>query len=357
MIDICQLSSPHVTKRLPDPRDNDGRELVDREMRRMRDLRISVTDRCNFRCSYCMPKNEFSRKHIFLPRTDLLSFSEIVRLARLFVAEGVSKIRITGGEPLLRRDIEFLIADLAALGVEVTLTTNGSLLAGKARLLADAGLHRVTVSLDALDDSVFRRMNNVGFPVHQVLAGLEAATAAGLAPVKLNCVVRRGINDNQILPLARHFRGTGQILRFIEFMDVGTSNGWKMDEVLPSAHVLARLQSEFPLDPVDQNYPGEVAERWRYRDGAGEIGLISSVTRAFCRDCTRARLSPDGRLFTCLFAHHGHDLRAPLRAGVTDTQMARVIRTIWNNRNDRYSEIRGTPTASSKRIEMSYIGG
>ncbi|MFA9440185.1 GTP 3',8-cyclase MoaA [Uliginosibacterium sp. sgz301328] len=356
MIDTTQTTSTHVTQRQPDPKDGGG-ALVDREMRRMRDLRISVTDRCNFRCSYCMPKNEFSRKHVFLPRTDLLSFSEIVRIARLFVAEGVSKIRITGGEPLLRRDIECLIAELAALGTEVTLTTNGSLLADKARVLADAGLRRVTVSLDALDDSIFRRMNNVGFPVGQVLAGVEAAAAAGLAPVKLNCVVRRGVNDDQILPLARHFRGTGHILRFIEFMDVGMSNGWKMDEVLPSAQVLARLQAEFPLDPVDQNYPGEVAARWQYRDGTGEIGLISSVTQAFCRDCTRARLSPDGRLFTCLFANHGHDLRGPMRAGVGDAQLARMIRTIWNARGDRYSEIRGTPTAGSQRIEMSYIGG
>jgi cyclic pyranopterin phosphate synthase len=331
--------------------------LTDRRMRPLRDLRISVTDRCNFRCTYCMPRAKFGREHPFLPRFDLLSFDEIVRIARLFVAEGVSKIRITGGEPLLRRDLERLIADLADLGAEITLTTNGSLLAQKARTLADAGLRRVTVSLDALDDAIFRRMNDVDFPVQRVLAGVEAAAAAGLAPVKLNCVVRRGINDNQILPLARHFRGSGHILRFIEFMDVGTRNGWRMDDVLPSAQVLARIDAEFPLDPVDANYSGEVAERWRYRDGAGEIGVISSVTRAFCRDCTRARLSPEGWLFTCLFASHGHDLRAPLRGGADDAHMRRVIRAIWRSRNDRYSEIRGAAVADRERIEMSYIGG
>jgi len=322
----------------------------------MHDLRISVTDRCNFRCTYCMPKDKFGRDHAFLERGDLLSFEEITRVARVFVAEGVRKIRITGGEPLLRRQLERLIESLARLDVETTLTTNGALLAQKARSLADAGLNRVTVSMDALDDEVFGRMNDVGFPVARVLEGINAASAAGLGPVKVNCVVKRGVNDNQILPLAEHFRGSPHIPRFIEYMDVGNSNGWQMDAVLPSREVLARIEAVHPLQAVAPGYRGEVAERWRYRDGMGEIGVISSVTHAFCGDCTRMRLSPEGRLYTCLFAHQGHDLRAPLRGTEDDEALRRRIRAIWRGRDDRYSELRGEATRPDK-IEMSYIGG
>ena len=336
---------------------DDGGPLTDRRARPIHDLRISVTDRCNFRCTYCMPKDKFGREHAFLPRTDLLSFEEITRIARLFVAQGVAKIRITGGEPLLRKDLESLIAMLAPLGAELTLTTNGALLAQKARALADAGLNRVTVSLDALDDTIFRRMNDVDFPVERVLAGIDAAAAAGLAPVKVNCVVRHGVNDSQILPLARRFRGSGHILRFIEFMDVGMSNGWRMDQVLPSAEVLAQIGKEFPIEPIDPNYTGEVAERWRYLDGAGEIGVISSVTHAFCHDCTRARLSPEGKLFTCLFANQGHDLRVLVRSDLDDERVTAAIRNIGRARDDRYSEIRTAATTGRDKIEMSYIGG
>ncbi|MCK9382454.1 MAG: GTP 3',8-cyclase MoaA [Sulfuritalea sp.] len=331
--------------------------LVDRRNRRVRDLRISVTDRCNFRCVYCMPKAVFDHDHAFLPRAELLSFEEIVRIARIFVDQGVEKIRITGGEPLLRRHIENLIEQLAKLPVELTLTTNGSLLTKKARALRDAGLTRVTVSLDGLDDAVFKRMNDVDYPVSDVLDGIAAAAAAGLAPIKVNCVVKRGTNDDQILPLARHFRNSGHILRFIEFMDVGSSNGWRMDEVLPSADVIARINAEFPLQAIDANYHGEVAERWRYRDGAGEIGVISSVTQAFCATCTRIRLSTEGQLYTCLFARSGHDLRALLRQGADDDQLQRVIAAVWRGRDDRYSEIRTAATALPGKIEMSYIGG
>jgi cyclic pyranopterin phosphate synthase len=331
--------------------------LIDKRDRRLRDLRISVTDRCNFRCVYCMPKALFDHDHDFLPRTDLLSFEEIVRIARIFVDQGVEKIRITGGEPLLRRHIENLIEQLARLPVELTLTTNGSLLKKKARALKDAGLHRVTVSLDGLDDEVFKRMNDVDYPVSDVLDGIAAASAVGLAPIKVNCVVKRGSNDDQLLPLARHFRNSGHILRFIEFMDVGNSNGWRMDEVLPSRDVIARISATFPLEAVDANYSGEVAERWRYRDGAGEIGVISSVTRAFCSTCSRMRLSTEGQLYTCLFARGGHDLRALLRQGVDDVQLRRVIAGVWRGRDDRYSEIRTAATGLPGKIEMSYIGG
>jgi len=334
--------------------------LIDTRNRRVRDLRISVTDRCNFRCVYCMPKDVFGHDHAFLPRTELLSFEEIVRVARIFVDQGVQKIRITGGEPLLRRHVENLIEQLAKLPVELTLTTNGSLLAKKARALRDAGLQRVTVSLDGLDEAVFKRMNDVDFPVSDVLDGIAAAAAAGLAPIKVNCVVKRGTNDDQILPLARHFRNSGHILRFIEFMDVGNSNGWRMDEVLPSADVIARINEEFPLEAIDANYAGEVAGRWRYRDGAGEIGVISSVTQAFCSTCTRIRLSTEGQLYTCLFAGSGHDLRALLRQGAADDQLQRVIAAVWRGRDDCYSEIRTAATAlpgGRGKIEMSYIGG
>ena len=334
-------------------------ELVDRRGRRVRDLRISVTDRCNFRCVYCMPKEVFDDDYAFLPRKQLLSFEEIVRVAKIFVDQGVEKIRITGGEPLLRRHLENLIEQLARLPVEITLTTNGSLLAKKARALKDAGLDRVTVSLDGMDDVVFKRMNDVDFPVGDVLDGIAAAAAAGLAPVKVNCAVKRGTNDDQILPLARHFRHSGHILRFIEYMDVGSSNGWRMDEVLPSAEILARIHAEFPLEAIDANYPGEVAERWRYKDGGGEIGVISSVTQAFCSSCTRIRLSTEGQLYTCLFAQSGHDLRALLRQGAGDEALRREIAAVWRDRDDRYSEIRTAATVmpAAKKVEMSYIGG
>ncbi|MBS0368643.1 MAG: GTP 3',8-cyclase MoaA [Proteobacteria bacterium] len=332
--------------------------LLDSRGRPVRDLRISVTDRCNFRCVYCMPKAVFDKDYAFLPRESLLSFEEITRLARLFAAHGVSKIRLTGGEPLLRRNLEQLIAQLAAIpGLEVTLTTNGVLLPKKAAALKAAGLKRVTVSLDSLDDTVFRAMNDMDVPVADVLKGIDAATAAGLGPIKINMVVKRGLNDHEILPLARHFRGSGHILRFIEFMDVGSSNGWRMDDVVPSAEVVRRIHAEFPLEPVDPNYTGEVAERWRYKDGGGEIGVISSVTQAFCSTCTRARLSTEGRLYTCLFAQSGHDLRALLRNGRSDAELSAAIGHIWQGRGDRYSEIRTAETAALRKIEMSYIGG
>ncbi|MDQ1345498.1 MAG: 3,8-cyclase [Pseudomonadota bacterium] len=332
--------------------------LVDSLGRRVRDLRISITDRCNFRCVYCMPKALFGRDHPFLQRDELLSFEEIARIAQIFAGLGVEKIRLTGGEPLLRRHVESLVARLAAIpGIELTLTSNGSLLPLLARTLKDAGLRRVTVSLDALDDATFRRMNDVDFPVAEVLRGIDAAAAAGLTPLKINMVVKRGSNDGQILPLAEHFRGSGMILRFIEYMDVGSSNGWRMDEVLPSSEVVARIAARFPLEPIDANYPGEVAERWRYRDGAGEIGVISSVTQAFCRDCSRIRLSTEGKLYTCLFASSGHDLRALLRDGAGDAEIAAFISELWRGRNDRYSEIRHAATPAAKKIEMSYIGG
>jgi cyclic pyranopterin phosphate synthase len=332
--------------------------LRDLNNRPMRDLRISVTDRCNFRCVYCMPKTVFGRDYPFLPRQELLSYEEIVRLARLFAAQGVSKIRLTGGEPLLRKDIERLIEQLATIAdVELTLTTNGSLLANRARGLRDAGLHRVTVSLDALDDAVFKRMNDADYPVAKVLAGIEAAAACGLAPVKVNMVVKRGGNDCEILPMARHFRGSGHILRFIEYMDAGNANRWRMDEVVPSAEVVRRIDAEFPVEAIDPNYSGEVAERWRYRDGGGEIGVISSVTQAFCSDCTRIRLSTDGKLYTCLFANSGHDLRRLLRDGSDDEQLAAAITRIWQARDDRYSELRAAGVPVAHKIEMSYIGG
>jgi cyclic pyranopterin phosphate synthase len=331
---------------------------LDLRNRPMHDLRISVTDRCNFRCVYCMPKTVFGRDYPFLPRQEILTYEEIVRLARLFAAQGVAKIRLTGGEPLLRKDIERLIEQLAKIpGLELTLTTNGSLLATRARGLRDAGLQRVTVSLDALDDAVFKRMNDADYPVAKVLAGIEAAAACGFAPVKVNMVVKRGCNDHQILPMARYFRGSGHILRFIEFMDAGNANGWCMDEVVPSAEVIRRIDTELPLVTVDPNYSGEVAERWRYRDGSGEVGVISSVTQAFCSTCTRIRLSTEGKLYTCLFASSGHDLRKLLRDGSNDDELASAIADIWRKRDDRYSELRSAGVPVTHKIEMSYIGG
>jgi cyclic pyranopterin phosphate synthase len=332
--------------------------LVDTLGRPVRDLRISVTDRCNFRCIYCMPKEVFGRDYPFLPRAELLTFEEIERVARVFAGLGVEKIRITGGEPLVRRDLETLVGLLAGIdGLDLTLTTNGSLLAGKAAALEKAGLKRITVSLDSLDDGVFRAMNDVDFPVTRVLEGIDAALAAGLAPVKVNVVVKRGLNEESVLPMARHFRGTGVVLRFIEFMDVGHSNGWRLDDVVPSAEIVAAIDAELPLEPVEPAYRGEVANRWRYRDGSGEIGVISSVTQPFCGDCTRARLSADGRVYTCLFAVKGHDLRALLRDGASDEELTAAIADIWRARTDRYSELRSAATADLQKVEMSYIGG
>jgi cyclic pyranopterin phosphate synthase len=333
-------------------------EPLDTFKRPLRDLRVSVTDRCNFRCVYCMPKEVFGKDFQFLPRGEILSFEEIERLVRVFVGLGVQKVRLTGGEPLVRRNIERLVEMLAKVSdLDLTLTTNGSLLAGKARTLRDAGLKRVTVSLDSLDDEVFKSMNDVDFPVARVLEGMDAADAAGLAPIKVNMVVKRGLNENSILPMARHFRGTGRILRFIEYMDVGSSNGWRLNDVVSAREIVATIDRELPLEPVEKNYPGEVAERWCYRDGSGEIGVIASVTQAFCADCTRARLSADGSLYTCLFATVGHDLRGLVRSDATDSQIADSIAAIWTARDDRYSELRSEETAGLKKIEMSFIGG
>jgi GTP 3',8-cyclase len=327
--------------------------------RPLRDLRISVTDRCNFRCVYCMPKEIFGRDFQFLARSELLTFEEVARLACVFVALGVEKLRLTGGEPLVRRDLERLVGRLAGIdGVrEIAMTTNGSLLAATARALKEAGLGRVTVSLDSLEDEVFQAMNDVGFPVARVLEGIEAAAAVGLRPVKVNMVVKRGVNEASVLPMARYFRGSGHILRFIEYMDVGTTNGWRLDEVLPAAEIIRMIGDEWPLEPIDPNYRGEVASRYRYRDGGGEIGVIASVTQPFCRDCTRARLSANGELYTCLFASRGHDLRGPLRAGATDEQIAGQLRSIWSGRDDRYSELRSAATLPRAKVEMSHIGG
>jgi cyclic pyranopterin phosphate synthase len=331
-------------------------DVLDTFGRPLRDLRISVTDRCNFRCVYCMPKEIYGRDHPFLERRELLSFEEIARVAGVFVAGGVRKLRITGGEPLVRRDLERLVAQLAELDVDLTLTTNGSLLARKAQLLADAGLARVTVSLDSLDDAQFRALNDVDFPVDSVLEGIDAAAAAGL-PVKVNAVVKRGANDDQIVPMAAFFRERGHTLRFIEYMDVGTTNGWRMDDVVPAREIVAALERAFGVEPVEASYRGEVARRYRYRDGTGEVGVIASVTEPFCGDCTRARLSAEGRLFTCLFAARGHDLRAVIRSGATDEELAETIRGVWTSRKDRYSELRSRATSGLPRVEMSYIGG
>jgi len=345
-----------------------GLPLSDALGRPLHDLRISVTDRCNFRCGYCMPKQVFDKHHEFLPHADLLSFEEITRLARVFVGLGVEKLRITGGEPLLRRHLETLIAMLAELRtpdgreLDLTLTTNGSLLTRKAAALKAAGLRRLTVSLDGLDDAVFQRMNDVGFPVSDVLDGIRAAQAAGLGPIKVNMVVQRGVNDGEILAMARHFRHSGVVLRFIEFMDVGATNGWRMDQVLPSAEVQRRIAAEWPLVPLSHSAPGETAERWAYTDGGGEVGFISSVTQAFCGDCNRARLSTEGRLYTCLFATRGHDLRGLLRGAepVHDAQLASAVAGVWTGRADRYSQLRGQGHATpegERRVEMHYIGG
>jgi len=344
------MREPHTFRVGTNPLDTLGRPL--------HDLRISVTDRCNFRCVYCMPKEVFGKDFQFLPRAEILTFEEIERLVRIFVGLGVLKIRLTGGEPLVRRDLERLVEKLARIGdLDLTLTTNGSLLAQKARSLADAGLRRVTVSLDSLDDATFKRMNDADFPVAKVLAGIEAARAAGLAPIKINMVTKRGLNESSIVPMARYFKGTGMTLRFIEFMDVGSTNGWRLDDVVPAREIVAMIDREMPLEPVQAGYRGEVAARYRYKDGTGEIGVISSVTQPFCADCTRARLSADGSLYTCLFATQGHDLRALLRGGASDDEITHAIAAVWTERTDRYSDLRSEETVGLHKIEMSFIGG
>lgn len=332
--------------------------LTDSFERPLRDLRISVTDRCNFRCIYCMPREVFGPDYHFLPREQLLAYEEIIRLARIFVAHGVKKIRLTGGEPLVRRDLEMLITMLANLPVmDLTLTTNGALLAQKAQALKQAGLRRVTVSLDSLDDDTFMAMNDVDFPVGRILEGIEAAKAVGLTPIKINMVVKRGVNEGSVLPIARYFRGKDYILRFIEYMDVGSTNGWQLDDVVPAGEIVALLNTEMPLEPIEPNYRGEVARRWRYKDGSGEIGIIASVTQPFCGDCTRARLSAEGKLYTCLFANSGFDLRQLLRSGATDAEISQIIASRWGRRDDRYSEERSSETINLPKVEMSYIGG
>jgi GTP 3',8-cyclase len=349
------MDAPLAFDGRPGPTDTLGRA--------MRDLRISVTDRCNFRCTYCMPKEIFGRDYAFLPREQLLTFEEITRLARVFVALGVEKLRITGGEPLVRRDLPELIAMLASIRrpdgaeLDLTLTTNGSALRALAGSLADAGLRRVTVSLDSLDDAVFGAMNGIDFPVERVLDGIDAAIEAGLAPVKINMVVRRGINESSVLPMARWARDTGVILRFIEYMDVGHSNGWRLDEVVPAAELIETVGGAWPIEAAEPSYRGEVAGRWRYLDGGGEFGVISSVSQPFCRDCTRARISAEGTLYTCLFAVEGHDLRALLRSEATVEEITGAIETIWLRRGDRYSELRSAATSTLPRIEMFAMGG
>jgi cyclic pyranopterin phosphate synthase len=335
-----------------------GPVLTDRRGRALHDLRISVTDRCNFRCTYCMPKEVFGKDFQFLERSQLLTFGEIHRLVRLFRDRGVEKVRITGGEPLVRRKLERLIEMLAYWDdLDLTLTTNGSLLKQKAHDLKNAGLKRITVSLDSLDDEVFRAMNDVDFPVQKVLEGIDEAAAVGLHPIKVNMVVQRGVNVDSVLPMARFFNAKGCILRFIEFMDVGATNGWRMEHVVPSRELVELIGRELPIEPLDPNYRGEVAERWRYKDGSGEVGFISSVTQAFCRDCTRARLSAEGQLYTCLFASNGTDFRGLLRSGASDAEISALLDKVWTARSDRYSEIRTAETAKLRKVEMSYIGG
>jgi cyclic pyranopterin phosphate synthase len=351
---------PESERTLPIPLLREATDrLADTRGRALRDLRISVTDRCNFRCVYCMPKEVFGPDYEFLPHAELLTFEEIVRVAKIFHRHGVKKIRLTGGEPLVRKDVEKLVAMLAdALpGVVLTLTTNGSTLKTKAKALKAAGLTRITVSLDSLDDATFKAMNGIGFPVAKVLDAIDAAAGAGLAPVKINMVVKRGVNDQHIVEMARYFKGSGNIVRFIEFMDVGTTNGWKMEHVVPSAEVVSRINEVFPCEPAHANYYGEVAKRWKYKDGSGEFGVISSVTEAFCGSCTRARLSSDGVMYTCLFASRGYDLKSLLRGGKSDEEIYEAIAAIWQRRDDRYSEIRTSETAKAPKVEMSFIGG
>ena len=338
---------------------NETMTLLDTLNRPLRDLRISVTDRCNFRCIYCMPKEKFGADHQFLQRSQILSFEETTRLARIFVSHGVRKIRLTGGEPLVRRDLHQLVGMLSAISpdLDLTLTTNGSLLVKQAPALKEAGLKRVTVSLDSLDDAIFKSMNDVDFPVQKVLEGMDAAAAAGLGPIKVNMVVKRGLNESSILPMARFFREKGYILRFIEYMDVGHTNGWRMDDVVSAAEIIKRIDAEMPLEPADPNYQGEVAGRWKYKDGSGEVGVVASVTQAFCRDCNRARLSAEGALYTCLFSIKGHNLRDLMRGGATDEELSQIITNLWGRRDDRYSELRSENTINLPKVEMSHIGG
>ena len=332
--------------------------LTDTLHRPLRDLRISVTDRCNFRCVYCMPKEVFGPDHQFLHRDQILTFEEITRLARIFVDYGVRKIRLTGGEPLVRRDLHLLVGMLAEIpDLDLTLTTNGALLPKQARALKDAGLKRVTVSLDSLDNEIFKAMNDVDFPVEKVLQGMDAAAAVGLGPIKVNMVVKRGLNESSILPMARFFREKGYILRFIEYMDVGHSNGWRLDDIVPAKEIVNMINAEMPLEPIDPNYRGEVAERWRYKDGSGEVGMIASVTQAFCSTCNRARLSAEGSLYTCLFAIKGHDFKSLLRGGATDAELSQMLARVWGKRTDRYSELRSENTIALPKVEMSHIGG
>ena len=328
--------------------------------RPFRDLRVSVTDRCNFRCRYCMPAEIYGERYEFLPREELLTFEEIARVVRVCVGLGAVKVRLTGGEPLVRRDLELLVADLAAVeGVDdLTLTTNAYLLPDKAAALRQAGLHRVSVSLDTLDDEVFREMNGRGFGTEKVLEGIAAAESAGFHPIKVNAVVQRGVNDHTIVDLARHFRERGHVMRFIEYMDVGNRNGWRMDHVVPADEIVARIDAEMPLEPVESGYRGEVALRYRYRDGGGEIGVIASVTKPFCGDCTRLRLSPEGSIYTCLFSSRGTDLRGPLRDGAGDDKLRSLVASVWSVREDRYSEIRTSLTEPVRdKVEMYHIGG
>lgn len=366
-IPVADLRYAHTIPFVPAQPEPANGLLADKLARPLRDLRISVTDRCNFRCVYCMPKEVFDKDYQYLPHNSLLSFEEITRITKIFIAHGVEKIRLTGGEPLLRKNIEKLIEMLSSLRtlegkpLDLTMTTNGSLLAKKAQSLKDAGLKRVTVSLDSLDETTFQRMNDVDFPVADVLNGIEVAHAVGLESIKVNMVVKGGMNDQEIVPMARYFKDKPVILRFIEYMDVGASNGWKMDEVIPSAEVIQRISASMPLKAINPNYTGETAARWAYEDGTGEIGVISSVTQAFCSDCNRARLSTEGKLFTCLFATAGHDLRALLRDNYTDEQIIAAVSHLWKHREDRYSELRTINTDGLSRpvrkVEMSYIGG
>ena len=334
-------------------------QVYDTFNRPLRDLRISVTDHCNFRCTYCMPRDVFGPDYQFLQRDALLTFEEITRLARIFVGHGVEKIRITGGEPTVRRDLPTLIAQLRGIeGLQdLTLTTNGSLLRKQAQPLKEAGLSRITISLDSLDDATFRKMNDADVPVAQVLDGIDAAREAGLWPIKVNAVIERGVNDHTMVELARHFKGTGIILRFIEFMDVGSTNGWQLDRVVPLREMAENIDRELPIEPVDANYRGEVAKRWRYRDGSGEVGFITSISQPFCGDCTRARVSPEGELYTCLFGTKGHDFRSLLRDGSSDAAIGEFLRSVWRVRDDRYSELRTAETAGLRKVEMSHIGG
>ncbi len=336
----------------------DKTRILDTRQRPLRDLRISITDRCNFRCTYCMPKELFGRDHPFLPRQELLTFEEITRLAGIFGGLGVRKVRLTGGEPLLRKEVELLVESLSGIpGLELSMTTNGSLLQQKAQVLKDAGLDRVSISLDSLNDEVFMRMNDVEAPVQVVLDGIDSAERAGLTPIKINMVVKRGVNEDSILPMVEHFRGSGHILRFIEYMDVGSTNGWRVDDVVPVREIIAMIEQVYPLEAVEPNYIGEVARRYRFKDGMGEIGLIASVTQPFCGDCTRARLSADGQLYTCLFAVNGVDLKRLIRQGGSDDDLRSEILKVWSARSDRYSEIRSDATTDLPKVEMSYIGG